>query len=314
LKTISAHSFVTKYIDNNHPAFLIIPFRADDIFHNAEIHRKHSFDLRGMMEERYPGKKVVITSGARRALHLALEQYRQELSSPLSVRIQTTSDNFYISSCVTKTIEAQNKWHRDRTDSGDVLVANHEFGYPDNRLQDAPASPEYLIEDCAFSFNSYFSDGTRCGSIGKYALISFSKFFPIQLGGCLVADQEFPNDEDPEMIHYVENVVGYYFNSIEEWTEIRKVRQEYFNQVFTQLGCVPFFESYSGSVPGVYLFRLPEGVDKQKLKAFYWERGVQCSAFYGEEAFFLPLNQFTTTSHIDLFADIFQSYRSQANE
>ncbi len=293
---------------------MIIPFRADDIFQNAEIHRKYSFDLKGMMEERYPGKKVLITSGARRALYLALEQYHKDHSSSLSVKIQTTSDNFYISSCVTKTIEIKNKWHRDVAEPEDVLVANHEFGYPDNRLLEENTDAEYLIEDCAFAFNSKFSNNSRCGSIGKYALMSFSKFFPVQIGGCLISGQELHNDEDAEMIRYVENVVGYYFSKIEEWTEVRKARKEYFNQVFTQLGCSPFYENYNGSVPGVYLFRLPKGVDKQKLKEFYWERGIQCSAFYGQEAFFLPLNQFTTTSHIDFFGDIFQSYRSQADE
>ncbi len=306
MNPLSDKYYVTEYIENNHPSFLLIPFRSEDIFINREINRQGANNVRRLLQQRHPNKHITITSGARRSLALALQQINKKKGVANNVNIKTTSDNFYISGCVTKTIEQTNTWAREAIDTDDIKLVNHEFGFSDNSVLQAKNA--LLIEDCAFSFNSKLEDGSLCGSKGTYSLYSFSKFFPIQLGGYLVSDEPIENDENPEMLKYVENVVGHYFQNIEEWSAVRLKNHQYYNEVFSELGCTPVFEANDKNIPGVYLFNLPKGVDGQKLKEYYWSRGVQSSVFYGRDAFFLPLNHFTSFSHIDFFADLFYAF------
>lgn len=299
--------FVTDFIENNHPAFLIIPFRKEDIAKNYLINSKYNFDLKKRLEELYPNKFVTLTFSGRKALELALNNI--SVTGSQNVLIQTTSDNFYISSCVTKTIEKKNQWTRKTTDY-DILMVNHEFGYTDNRIQGFN-NDKTLIEDCAFAFASKFKNKTRCGSIAQYSVFSFSKFFPIQIGGFLLSDKPIEHKEDKKVEEYISNVVGYYFNEIESWVEYRHSINDYYNKVFSQLGCEEYFSKDDYNVPGVYLFKLPEAINVDLLKAYYLQRGVQCSVFYKEQAFYLPLNQFTKKWHIDFFAEIFIEFNNR---
>lgn len=302
---ISENSFLTDYTENNHPAFLIIPFRTEDILRNAELSRRYTFDLKGKLEELYPGKYITLTSNGRKALELALEQNPQK-SNNQNIFIQTTSDNLYISSCVTKVIEKKNSWHRRKDGDCDSILINHEFGYTDGRAQ--RISKNFWIEDCAFSFNSKYDNGERCGSYGSCSVFSFSKFFPIQFGGFLTSNHPVKYLEDRQIIKYVSNVVGFYLNEIEHWSTYRREIYNYYMEVFSQLGCSQYLKLRPNDVPGVFLFRTPIDLNLQLLKEYYWKRGIQCSVFYGEQAFYLPLNQFTEKKHIDYFADIFNLF------
>lgn len=300
---ITSQSFISKHIDNNHPAFLIIPFRIEDIYINAELNRKYNFDLQRKFQERYPSKYITITSSARKALELVLHQ---KSGNNQEICIQTTSDNFYISGCVTKTIEQKGSWHRSRKDKYDILLVNHEFGYADNRA--LLFKEDFWIEDCAFSFNSRYSNGIRCGALAPYSLFSLSKFFPIQAGGVLVSNKPMESNEDVDTLNYINNVVGYYFDKIEQWSEARRLMYQYYCKVFNQIGCQGYFPTTHNDVPGVFLFRTPENMDLVALKEYYWKRGIQCSVFYREQAFYLPLNQFTEEWHVDYFADLFVNF------
>lgn len=303
-----SRDFLVDHLENNHPSFLIIPFGKEDISKNALLNRKYNFDLKAKLQERFPNKFITITTGARKSLDLILNHYRDKVKRPLKVDIKTTSDNFYISSCVTSTIEKSDKWHREVSLDFDLCLRNHEFGYMDNRILNSKLCLENVIEDCAFAFNSNYNTGVKAGSIAPYSIFSFSKFFPIQFGGFLVSDDPIENDEDPTFLAYVENVVGYYFDRIEEWSEARTKIRDYYNSIFKECGCSSFFPSTKNDIPGVFLFNLPEGVNPIILKKYYWERGVQCSVFYGKQAFFLPLHQFTNRLQVEYFAEIFKSF------
>ncbi|MEX1014724.1 MAG: hypothetical protein WDZ80_06200 [Candidatus Paceibacterota bacterium] len=293
--------FVTKYIENNHPSFLIIPFQKEDIEKNYELNIKYSFNLKERLQELYPDKFIKLTSSGRKALELALNSISE--TGNKDVLIQTTSDNFYISSCVTKTIEKKNRWHRSNEKKNDVILINHEFGYADNRILSYKESKN-LIEDCAFAFASKFETKKKCGTIGQYSIFSLSKFFPIQVGGILLSDKPIKYEEDKKIEEYISNVVGYYFNEIEKWIEQRYLIYDYYNKVFKQLNCKEYFSKNENNVPGVYLFKLPKNINADLLKEYYQQRGVQCSVFYKEQAFYLPLNQFTKKWHVDFFAEL----------
>ena len=42
-------------------------------------------------------------------------------------------------------------------------------------------------------------------------------------------------------------------------------------------------------------------IDLPELKKYYWAHGVQCSVFYGEDAFFIPVHQALTDTGLELF-------------
>lgn len=194
----------------------------------------------------------------------------------------------------------------------DILLANHEFGYTDNRL--LSKNGINLIEDCAFAFASRFENEKYCGTVAPYSIFSFSKFFPIQIGGFLLSDKPIDYKEDLAIEKYINNVVGYYFNEIEEWTKQRLSIYNYYSEVFRQLNCKNYFSNSEYDVPGVYLFRLPDSIDTQLLKEYYQQRGVQCSVFYKEQAFYLPLHQFTKKWHIDFFAELLNDFIGKSHE
>ena len=45
-------------------------------------------------------------------------------------------------------------------------------------------------------------------------------------------------------------------------------------------------------MPGVCLFSVPGKKDLIAMKDYLWARGIQCSVFYGEQAFFVPVHNF----------------------
>lgn len=303
---ISDKYHLTEYFENNHPSFLLIPFRKADIYRNADIFKNNSFDLKELLSSRHPGKYITITSGARRSLSLVLNRINDLTEKTQNICIKTTSDNFYISGCVTKTIESSTTWSRTARTPNDILLINHEFGFADNRVLEI--DKDTFIEDCAYSFASKLIDGSLCGSKATYSLYSFSKYFPIQAGGYLVSEEPIENDENPEFLKYIQNVVGYYYDKVEEWSEKRLEIHEYYNKVFSKFGCKSLFETNENNIPGVFLFNLPEEIDAAALKDYYWKRGVQCSVFYGKQAFYLPLNQFTSVDEVDFFANLFNIF------
>lgn len=300
------NNYIVDKVTNNHPNFLIIPFRKKDIFKNSLISKNDNFDLQALLQKRYPNKYVTLTKSAKDALKLVYENTK-EYSKKGSTIIKTTSNNFYISGCVTKTIELFQNWTRNNDVNSNYKLFNHEFGYADNSIIDYK-SEKIVIEDCAYSFNSRLSNNELCGTMSNYSIFSLPKFFPIQIGGFLLSDTPVHYKMEKEVEHYISNVVGYYFNDIENWSLKRRAIFDYYCSVFKDFGFEPFFKSKENNIPGVFLFTAPEKINLESLKKYYWARGVQCSVFYGEQAFYLPLNQFTKKRHVDYFASILISF------
>lgn len=307
------NNYIIDEVTNNHPNFLIIPTRKEDIVKNASIASNYDFDLISLLQKRYPNKYVTLTKSAKDALKLVYENTKEYNGNENgNTIIKTTSNNFYISGCVTKTIELYQNWTRNKDANSDYQLFNHEFGYADNSIVDYD-SDKIVIEDCAYSFNSRLHNNKLCGTMSNYSIFSLSKFFPIQIGGFLLSETPVHYYMEKEIEQYISNVVGYYFDEIENWSLKRRDIFHYYCSVFSDLGIKPFFRLTENSVPGVFLFTAPKEIDLSSLKRYYWARGVQCSVFYGEQAFYLPLNQFTEKAHVDYFALILKSFIKNYN-
>ena len=105
------------------PAYRISPFQTEYVAFNAALPKDDFASV--YFDNRFGKDNWSYTCNGREAIHLALEQY--QLQPTDLVTILTTSENFYISSCVTKTIEIFCQWNREILPETKIIFVNHEF-------------------------------------------------------------------------------------------------------------------------------------------------------------------------------------------
>ncbi|MCA1744712.1 MAG: DegT/DnrJ/EryC1/StrS family aminotransferase [Bacteroidales bacterium] len=285
-------------------AINISPFGSDDVFRNNYIWRNYKADGGALAEVN--GLQAIITESATSALDMILDSLL--LNANDEVWIVTTSGNSYISGCVTRTIEKYCRWSRHQNAATAVILVNHEFGFIYRDMAALKDLGFPLIEDAAYSMYSQWN-GVRTGSIGDYAIFSMAKMFPMQAGGLLFSSKEMGLQSrlTEEELRYFQACFGFYHQYKEQ---IIKARLEIYRQMteaFSSAGFLPRFEPQNGEVPGAFLFKA-EGHDLEGLKHFLQAEGIECSVFYGEEAFYLPCHQNMTQGHIDYLLTLVKDY------
>ena len=78
------------------------------------------------------------------------------------------------------------------------------------------------------------------------------------------------------------------------------------------MGCTPRLALEGRTVPGVYLCMAPAGFELPALRTWLWELGIQCSVFYGEQAFFVPVHQGLEREDLDYIARAITEFFSNA--
>ena len=290
------------------PCYRIGPFTTRDLASNHILPVSNHID--SYMNERFNGKNYIYTENGRRAINIALSRFA--LKKDDIVTILTTTGNFYISGCVTGEIEKYCKWSRSILPETKVLLVNHEFGYPYIDLSSLKRYGLPVIEDCAGSFFSHDNE-FHTGNVGDYTIYSFPKMFPIQVGGLLVTN----NGDDLSgvdgyaqgILRYTKNVLSAYIDTREEIIRSRINNYMILKDLFEKLGFSERFPYRNGVVPGVFMFKTGNSaIDLTELKKYFWAHGVQCSVFYGEEAFFIPVHQALNESDLSYFAEILKSF------
>ncbi|MGQ1785696.1 DegT/DnrJ/EryC1/StrS family aminotransferase [Saccharicrinis sp. GN24d3] len=295
------------------PCYRIGPFRTSDLAKNHNLPDNNSIDR--YFDNRFGENRFVYTENGRGAINLALE--RLDLKSGDVVTILTTSGNFYISGCVTKEIEKFCLWSREFTPDTKAIFLNHEFGFPYEHPEKLKEYGLPIIEDCA---NTFFSKGIGAdpGTIGDYVIYSFPKTFPLQVGGLLVGDNlnglHCDSIVNMELLRYIKNVLSEYIDHKDVIVEKRMDNYNYLKYKFHELGFPERFALTAGVMPGVFMFKSEtEKIDLPNLKKYYYNHGVQCSVFYGEEAFFIPVHQELNQEDLDYFVEIFKSFLKSNN-
>jgi hypothetical protein len=292
------------------PSYRISPFKTEHISKNNNLVISNNVDL--YFNFRFGERKYIYTRSGRDAINKAL--CNLDLIRDDVVTIFTTSNNFYISGCVTKEIEKHCKWSRQIEKNTKVVFVNHEFGFPYENLMDLKKYGLPIIEDCAHSFLSQNKE-KNVGLVGDYVVYSLPKFFPLQFGGILRTNtkaglmQDISKDEEI----YIKKVLSSYIESLNEIKNKRVHNYEYLEKRLSQLGFEPRFKLEEHHCPGVYLFKT-KNVDLNKLKVFLQEHGVECSVFYGEEAFFVPVNQNLDTQDMEYFYSLIKYYLSKVED
>lgn len=290
------------------PAYRIGPFRTCDVGINHRLPVDNAIDR--YFEKRFAGKQYRITSNGRSAINTALKYY--SLKREDVVTVLTTTDNFYISGCVTKEIEKFCKWSRKIEPETKLILVNHEFGYPHPDLAGLKKHGVPIIEDCATTFFSQDRKGD-IGNIGDFVIYSFPKFFPIQIGGLLVSSVSLNGalvpQYDATAVRYIKNVLSYYITRSADLLRDRLRCYAQLKERLAAVGLVERFPLEEGVVPSVFMFRRGEVlIDLPALKSYLYAHGIQCSVFYGEESFFIPAHQALTDDDIHYFSEVITSF------
>ncbi len=290
-------------VENNHPPLSVIPCSLAAACENARIGCRDSKELNQLLMKRLGALEVVVGQNCRESLRGVLDCLG--IQSPNDeVAVFTTSGKPYLSGCVSKTIDSAGSWVRETiTSKTKAILVVHEFGYPYENVSRFRQFELPIVEDVAFSFNSRHLGGDLVGTRGDYAVFSFSKYFDIQIGGAsarLNPDvPELPIEQNSNAVHYVKGVVLSQYSNIEPFAQTRIGLFKYYVERFRAIGVVPYFEDTMGVVPGVFLFRAPTDWNLVQLKEYLWKRGIQCTVFYGDDAFYLPLHHAMDEATID---------------
>lgn len=290
------------------PSYRISPFRTADIAFNHDLPNDDFIDE--YFIERFNGREYKYYLNGRAALYDALKYYQLHRND--FVTILTTTGNFYISGCVTKEIEKFCKWSRNIEKDTKIILINHEFGYPFIGIDEVKKAGIPVIEDCAHSFFSKDKEN-KIGNVGDFVIYSFPKMFPIQIGGLMVSNSSDKYLEqrqlDPGLLRYIKNVLSFY---IREKEDIVNTRINYYNILkskFELLGFAERLELKEGTAPGVFMFKTSSRkLNLDLMKKYFYKNGIQCSVFYGEEAFFIPIHQALREKDLDYFFEVMKSY------
>lgn len=289
------------------PSYRISPFRTEDIADNLQLPRSSA--VRAALDERFGTRNWCFTECGKQGIALALDALG--LMPDACVTIFTTSGNLYISSCVTREIEKVCQWSREMQDNTAAIFVNHEFGYPYRDLSSLRSYGLPIIEDAC---HSYLADtpAVDMGRHSDFIVFSLPKVFPLQLGGILSYD---PRYRIHSMINtggdtedYLSAVLSHYIPDLPEVRLKRRANYSKLVQRFAEIGCHPRFELLDNDVPGVFLFSVPASVNLAELKAHGWRHGIECSVFYGERAFFIPVHHRLREADLDYFYLVFSSF------
>lgn len=295
------------------PSFRIPPFKTEHIAFNHQL-PEDTF-ANDYLDNRFGNGNWSYTVNGREAIKCVLEKY--QLNKNDLVTILTTSENFYISSCVTLEIDAVCRWNRELLPETKIIFVNHEFGYPYPNMEKLLALGVPIIEDCCTTFFS--QDATESvGKYGDYSVYSLPKFFPIQIGGIIVSNKSEPIQIDTilnqEEIQYIENVLSYNLRNESGLLLDREKAFAYASKKMATLGFSERFQKLDKVVPSVLLLN-NHGIinDLNTLKVYLANNGIQSSVFYGEDAFFIPNHQNMSTIEIDFLFEVLRAYIQNTN-
>lgn len=295
------------------PQFGMSPFKTEFL----SINHKLPFDRTcvNFLDDKFGNTNWRFTINGRNALGIAINNYN--LKKDDVITILTTSNNFYISSCVTSEIEKVCKWNRVVNDKTKLILVNHEFGYPHTDMNFILSLGFPVIEDCCTTFFSQDEDG-GIGKYGDFAIYSLPKFFPMQLGGVIVSNKidglgEYINSE--EEFEYVTNSLSHYLSDIDSMLKKRRFNFEFALDLYSQLGFEERFHSNCDVFPYALLLKNNSVIENlDEFKDYLTSNGVQNSIFYGEDSFFIPMHQSLSTIEIKFIYGLIKHYIQVQNK
>lgn len=289
------------------PSYRISPFRTNDVIKNIGL--SYNSNILKILDKRFEGRNWCFTKSGKEGIAIALKALN--LNKNDCVTIITTSNNSYISRCVTNEIEKICNWSRTIKPNSSAIFVNHEFGYPVRDLHQLKKYNLPIIEDACHSYLSN-TEKLDMGLVGDFIIYSLPKIYPIQFGGILSSKVNFNISSQVEFGSsaemYLSSVISYYQNDLEKIKSARLKNYHGLVKRFEKLDCRPRFDLLKNDIPGAFLFSVPNGIDTDKMKEHGWKHGIECSVFYGERAFFIPVHQHLVEADLDYFYKVFLNF------
>lgn len=287
------------------PSYRISPFATSDV--SRVSRQKCNLNINQLLREFFGNREYRLTESGRMAIEVVLEEIgvnKQDL-----VSIVTTSNNYYVSSCVTSTIEKHCRWNRTIGAETAAILVIHEFGCLYKSVDSLKKYGIPIIEDFAHSFASKNTSSEKFSErlVGDYAVFSLPKFIPIQFGGVVVAPKLRVSKEhtDQKIRACLEAELAEFLGQVQSVINTRKEVFYLLAEKFKAFGFPPFFEYSEGEAPGVFMFKTNLSQEElQNLKIHTQSYGIESSVFYGESAFFIPCHHRLTTVDIDYFYEV----------
>jgi hypothetical protein len=172
------------------------------------------------------------------------------------ITILTTSDDVYVSSCVTLTCFNFCGISRKIHNNTKLVIVIHEHGYiyPDieglcTRMKERGVP---VLEDCAHIMGAAQSGAPPlCGAHGDYVLFSLPKILPVYFGGLVMTHASLPSFDAGEQAHDIfKNVARPYQKAVQHLCAINQSRlknSQSIYQLFNQdsdeniRGAIPYF-------------------------------------------------------------------------
>lgn len=292
------------------PLYRISPFKKEYISKNKKIYQSESSrKIYDFFNERFPSKDVYLTADGRSAIGYAVDALGLKTND--CVTIITTTNNFYISSCVTSEIEKRCKWSREINLNTKAILINHEFGLFNRSVEKYKKLGIPIIEDFAHSFFS-LNEAALSGVHGEFLICSFSKIFPMQAGGALLVDKSYNSFQvdsgDNEILHYVDSNASFYIEDLMDIKNKRLENYKIFVKKFQSIGVDPFFDFLPRDVPSVFCFNIQENINASDFKKFMNSNGIESSVFYGSNAYFIPCHQNIDEDDIEYMFEVSRFY------
>lgn len=295
------------------PAFGLSPFRTNYV--NKNYNLPEDFHSIQELDNRFGKDSWMYTYNGKEAISFALSHY--DLKKNDLVTILTTSENLYISSCVTLEIERVCKWNREILPETKLIFVNHEFGYPYKNMDHIVSLGLPIIEDCCTTFFSQ-DDNHKIGKYGDFTVYSLPKFFPIQIGGILTTNKFKLSSQQSKLsnteIQYITNVLSYYLRQTNQILNKRSENFEHGLDLFSKIGFTERFQKNKAITPYVMLLKNNSIIkDLNLFKLFMNKNGIQNSIFYGEDAFFIPNHQSLNFLEIEFIFEVVCFYLKNNN-
>ncbi|OYU85671.1 MAG: hypothetical protein CFE24_00230 [Flavobacterium sp. BFFFF2] len=296
------------------PVYRIGTFVTQSIARNSKLEASWSEVAINYLNQRFGSDNWILTINGREAMALAMQSLN--LSKTANTTILTPSNNFYISGCVTSTIEKYCHWNREKGDQSDAYFVNHEFGYLYQDMEALTKENIPIIEDCCTTFFSQ-NENKKIGKYGDFSVYSFSKFFSIQIGGLLVSNKEKITDKlrhasqlTEQEKHYILKVIGFEISMKDEILAQRNTIWQYATKQYQEFGFSLRFPSEKDVIPSLILLN-NHGIIKDLVahKDYLNKHGIQNSVFYGEDAFFVPCHQNLNETDVDYIFSVTKNYK-----
>lgn len=284
------------------PSYRISPFTTGSIAANSHCQPDAAADeYFSTLLARYQQTWV---RKAREAITLALVDLN--LTPDDTVTIITTSQNRYVSGCVTKAIEQVCQWDRTLSARTSAILVIHEFGALVEDLESLYAQGIPVIEDYAHAFHSMPVEGIK----GDYVIYSFPKYFSIQYGGILLSKRPLQKTYtlSPSVLNYLKAVISHQLKDIGSFRQKRVANHHYLTEAFKRFGCSPRFAWKNHETPSVFIFHVPSEISLPALKTFVQEHGIESSVFYGEQVFFIPVHHGLEEIDLDYFIFVYHHF------